>query len=62
MATAIFSIFRFRRIFSVKLRKTFDFDFLVGFSMYIGTKLSNYKSVMPLNVRGCTRATLTKSA
>ena len=36
-------------------------DFLEGFATYSGTKLSNNRSVMPLDVRGRTCATLTIS-
>ena len=36
--------------------------FLEEFSVFNRMKLSNNRSVMPLDVRGCTRATLVKSA
>jgi hypothetical protein len=36
-------------------------DFLEGFATFSGTKLSNNRSVMPLDVRGRTCATLTIS-
>lgn len=38
------------------------FNFLEGQVAYSHTRLSNNRSVMPLDVRGCTRATLTGSA
>ena len=36
--------------------------FLEGLGAFSLTKLSNNRSVMPLDVRGCTRATLKESA
>ena len=39
-----------------------DGNFLEGQVAFSHTKLSNNRSVMPLDVRGCTRATLKESA
>ncbi|KHN73814.1 hypothetical protein Tcan_00044, partial [Toxocara canis] len=40
----------------------FPEDFLEGQAVFSRMKLSNNRSVMPLDVQGCTRATLEESA